>query len=121
MELTERYKIGAVIGEGNFAVVKQCLHRASRKEYALKVINKTKCQGREQMIDNEVSILRRVKHPNIIQLVEDFETPSELYLVMELVKVGNFSPFGLVVDLYFVSRNEAYCVCLKISLYDHLF
>ena len=61
--------------------------RSSRKEYALKIINKSKCQGREQMIENEVCILRRVQHPNIIQLVEDVETPTELYLVMELVKV----------------------------------
>ena len=40
------------------------------------------------MIENEVSILRRVKHVNIIALIEEFETNDELYLVMELVKVS---------------------------------
>ena len=40
------------------------------------------------MIENEVSILRLVKHPNIIELVEEYDTPHELYLVMELVKVS---------------------------------
>lgn len=39
------------------------------------------------MIQNEVSILRRVKHPNIVLLIEEMDTYSELYLVMELVKV----------------------------------
>lgn len=34
-----------------------------------------------------MSILRRVKHPNIIMLVEEMETTTELFLVMELVKV----------------------------------
>jgi hypothetical protein len=34
-----------------------------------------------------VSILRRVKHPNIIMLIEEMETATELFLVMELVKV----------------------------------
>jgi hypothetical protein len=34
-----------------------------------------------------VSILRRVKHPNIIMLVEEMETATDLFLVMELVKV----------------------------------
>lgn len=41
----------------------------------------------EHLIENEVSILRRVKHPNIIMLVEEMETATELFLVMELVKV----------------------------------
>lgn len=40
------------------------------------------------MIENEVSILRRVNHVNIILLVEEFDGPTELYLVMELVKVN---------------------------------
>lgn len=42
----------------------------------------------EHLIENEVSILRRVKHPNIIMLIEEMDTPTELYLVMELVKVS---------------------------------
>ncbi len=41
----------------------------------------------EHMIQNEVAILRRVKHPNIVLLIEEMDTYSELYLVMELVKV----------------------------------
>lgn len=32
-------------------------------------------------------MLRKVKHPNIIMLIEEVDTSSELYLVMELVKV----------------------------------
>lgn len=41
----------------------------------------------EHLIESEVAVLRRVKHPNIIMLMEEVDTPSELYLVMELVKV----------------------------------
>ncbi|XP_050829741.1 serine/threonine-protein kinase DCLK2 isoform X5 [Serinus canaria] len=44
---------------------------------------------KEHLIENEVSILRRVKHPNIIMLIEEMDTPTELYLVMELVKGGD--------------------------------
>lgn len=39
------------------------------------------------MVQSEVSILRRVKHPNIVLLIEEMDMPAELYLVMELVKV----------------------------------
>ncbi|NXX93135.1 DCLK2 kinase, partial [Centropus bengalensis] len=65
------------------------LARSTGKEFALKIIDKAKCCGKEHLIENEVSILRRVKHPNIIMLVEEMDTPTELYLVMELVKGGD--------------------------------
>uniref|UniRef100_A0A8C5NRM9 Serine/threonine-protein kinase DCLK2 n=1 Tax=Junco hyemalis TaxID=40217 RepID=A0A8C5NRM9_JUNHY len=87
--ILEKYKVGKVIGDGNFAVVKECVERSTGKEFALKIIDKAKCCGKEHLIENEVSILRRVKHPNIIMLVEEMDTPSELYLVMELVKGGD--------------------------------
>ncbi|KAK5926228.1 hypothetical protein CgunFtcFv8_021819 [Champsocephalus gunnari] len=87
--ISEKYKIGKVIGDGNFAVVKECVERSTGKEFALKIIDKAKCTGKEHLIENEVAVLRRVKHPNIIMLIEEVDTPSELYLVMELVKGGD--------------------------------
>ncbi|KAK3561051.1 hypothetical protein QTP86_026389 [Hemibagrus guttatus] len=87
--IAERYKVGRMIGDGNFAVVRECVERSTGREYALKIINKGKCRGKEHMIQNEVSILRRVKHPNIVLLIEEMDTYSELYLVMELVKGGD--------------------------------
>ncbi|KAF3852490.1 hypothetical protein F7725_005845 [Dissostichus mawsoni] len=86
--ISEKYKIGKVIGDGNFAVVKVWRSRSTGKEFALKIIDKAKCTGKEHLIENEVAVLRRVKHPNIIMLIEEVDTPSELYLVMELVKLG---------------------------------
>ncbi|XP_051992924.1 serine/threonine-protein kinase DCLK2-like isoform X5 [Xyrauchen texanus] len=85
----DKYKIGKVIGDGNFAVVKECVERSTGKEFALKIIDKNKCRGKEHLIENEVAVLRRVKHPNIIMLIEEVDTPIELCLVMELVKGGD--------------------------------
>ncbi|XP_064297081.1 serine/threonine-protein kinase DCLK1 isoform X1 [Phalacrocorax carbo] len=87
--IAERYKVGRTIGDGNFAIVKECIERSTGREYALKIIKKSKCRGKEHMIQNEVSILRRVKHPNIVLLIEEMDMPTELYLVMELVKGGD--------------------------------
>lgn len=87
--IMDKYKIGKVIGDGNFAVVKECVERSTGKEFALKTIDKNKCRGKEHLIENEVAVLRRVKHPNIIMLIEEVDTPTDLYLVMELVKGGD--------------------------------
>ncbi|KAK9498719.1 hypothetical protein O3M35_003292 [Rhynocoris fuscipes] len=84
-----KYIMGQVIGDGNFAVVRKCIDKTKNIEYALKIIDKSKCVGKEHMIENEVAILRVVNHPNIIQLIAEYDTPNELYLVMELVKGGD--------------------------------
>ncbi|XP_063059172.1 serine/threonine-protein kinase DCLK1-like [Engraulis encrasicolus] len=87
--ISDRYKVGRMIGDGNFAVVRECVEHSTGRAYALKIINKGKCRGKEHMVQNEVAILRRVKHPNIVLLIEEMDTYNELYLVMELVKGGD--------------------------------
>ncbi|RVE60741.1 hypothetical protein OJAV_G00184110 [Oryzias javanicus] len=87
--INDKYKVGKVIGDGNFAVVKECVERATGQEFALKIIDKARCCGKEHLIENEVAVLRRVRHPSIIQLIEVDETPTQLFLVMELVKGGD--------------------------------
>jgi hypothetical protein len=69
---------------GNFSVVKKCRDRETSKLYALKIIDKKLVEGKEEMIETEVEILRRVKHPNIISMIEAFDTDDKLYLVMDL-------------------------------------
>lgn len=88
--IMRNYEIGDLIGEGNFAVVHQCTHTRTRRKYAMKVIDKRKCAGKEAMIENEVLILRKIKHPNIVQLYEDYDYANELVLVLELVYVCIF-------------------------------
>jgi len=61
--------------------------RARKLPFALKVIDTVKVKGQEEVIENEVAILRRLKNRNIVQLIEEFHTPSATFLVMELVNV----------------------------------
>lgn len=44
--IAERYKVGRTLGDGNFAVVRECLERSTGREYALKIISKDKCRGK---------------------------------------------------------------------------
>ncbi|CAL1538134.1 unnamed protein product [Lymnaea stagnalis] len=88
ISLTNKYEVGNLIGTGNFAVVLECKDKKSQRKYALKIINKEICKGKEKMIDNEVRILRCVKHPNIIRLIEDYSNQHQIFYVMELVKAS---------------------------------
>uniref|UniRef100_A0A8C6KH45 Serine/threonine-protein kinase DCLK2 n=1 Tax=Nothobranchius furzeri TaxID=105023 RepID=A0A8C6KH45_NOTFU len=79
--------------------------RSTGKEFALKIIDKAKCSGKEHLIENEVAVLRKVKHPNIIMLIEEVDTLSELYLVMELVKGGDL--FDAITSLAKYTEKDA--------------
>lgn len=49
--IAERYKVGRTLGDGNFAVVRECMERSTGREYALKIINKDKCRGKVRHLD----------------------------------------------------------------------
>ncbi|XP_075956482.1 serine/threonine-protein kinase DCLK1b isoform X2 [Anarhichas minor] len=113
LPITERYKVGRTLGDGNFAVVRECVERSTGREYALKIINKEKCRGKEHMIQSEVSILRHVKHPNIVLLIEEMDTCSELYLVMELVKGGDL--FDAITSSSKYTERDASCMLFNLA------
>lgn len=88
-EVTEIYDVGRPIGDGHFSVVHCCMNKKSQQFFALKYIDKLKCRGNYEMIYNEVKILKRLEHPNIVKLIEEFDYDSELFLVLELVQDGD--------------------------------
>ena len=53
----------------------------------------------------EISVLRRLIHPNIVQLVETFEDKSKVYLVMELVTGGEL--FDRIVEKGSYTERDA--------------
>lgn len=88
-EIKNRYSIGRVIGDGNFAVVLRVTEKTTSKDYALKIIDKSKCLGKEHYIDAEIRIMKQLDHPHIISLLSDRDTTRHMYLVMELVNGGD--------------------------------
>lgn len=86
--VNQKYDLGETLGTGAFSEVKVATERATGRKYAIKIIDKAKCKGKESMIQTEVNILKRAKHENIIQLYEMFDVESKIYLVMELVTGG---------------------------------
>lgn len=88
-DIETRYEIMKKIGDGNFAIVHKCRMANTSSEFAMKIIDKGIMKGKEDMIENEIAIMRLCRHPNIIRLVEEFETLENIYLVLELVRGGD--------------------------------
>jgi len=69
--------------------VKKAEHKASKVKYAVKLIKKTDLdeEEKERMI-NEVELLKRLDHPNIIKVKEFYEDMKYFYIVTELCTGG---------------------------------
>ncbi|KAI8620314.1 kinase-like domain-containing protein [Chytriomyces sp. MP71] len=112
--LLEKYELGETLGTGAFSDVKVATERATGNKYAIKIVDKSKCKGKESMIETEVSILMRVRHENIVQLYEMYEIDTKIYLVMELVTGGEL--FDEIVGRGKYSEPDAAKIVYRILL-----
>ncbi len=80
---------GGELGRGAFAVVRRCIEKQTRDEYAAKVIDlrqiKMKGELRLTRVLREVEILRSISHPNIVKLHAAYQNDNTLVIVMELI------------------------------------
>jgi serine/threonine protein kinase len=88
--LLGRFEVGKLLGHGTFAKVYHARNVKTNEGVAIKVIDKEKILkgGLIAHIKREISILRRVRHPNIVQLFEVMATKSKIFFVMEFVRGG---------------------------------
>lgn len=121
--IINRYEIKALIGRGTFSHVVRVEHRYTHQPFAIKLLEVKQHQGRDTC-HVELGILRRVHHANIIRLVEVFETPHRVYLVLELatggelldriVSRGSFTEHDATKALIMVSRGLSYIHALGV-------
>ncbi|GLC41368.1 Calcium-dependent protein kinase 13 [Pleodorina starrii] len=85
------YKLGKVLGQGSFGVVRLASHLASGAEVAVKTIRKCLLRSADvASLRREVEILHHLSgHPAISQLLGVYEEPRQLHLVLELYKGGD--------------------------------
>jgi MAP kinase interacting serine/threonine kinase len=84
---------GKVLGDGSYAIVHEIIERRSNTALAVKVITKDMPEHLTQHVRDQVyqemDLLTEVKgHPNIIEFIAFFETPSDYKMVFEKVDGG---------------------------------
>ncbi|KAJ1402173.1 Serine/threonine-protein kinase, active site [Sesbania bispinosa] len=88
--LMQRYELGRFLGQGNFAKVYHARNLKTGQSVAIKVLNKEMIMrvGLKEQIKREISVMRLMKHPNIVQLYEVMASKTKIYFAMEYVKGG---------------------------------
>ncbi|KAI3897469.1 hypothetical protein MKW92_032817 [Papaver armeniacum] len=82
-----KYAMGRTLGEGSFAKVKFAKNVENGDCVAIKILDKNKVLRHEmiQMIKREISTMKMIKHPNVIQLHEVMASKTKVYIVLEYV------------------------------------
>ncbi|KFD62739.1 hypothetical protein M514_09197 [Trichuris suis] len=119
VELRDRFEWGPLLGDGNFAVVHECIHKSTGKTYAVKVIDKRKCRNKEQIIENEVRLLSRVRHEYVVQLHDSISLKDLHLLVLEFVPGGDLFD-ALVAARTFPEATAAHMMQNLMSALAHL-
>nr|ACJ48972.2 cold-induced CIPK [Lepidium latifolium]AUQ44337.1 CIPK [Lepidium latifolium] len=85
-----RYEVGKLLGQGTFAKVYHARNLKTGDNVAVKVIDKDRVLkvGMNEQTKREISVMKLLKHPNIVELHEVMATKSNIYFVMEYVKGG---------------------------------
>lgn len=84
------YDFQETLGKGHYSVVKLAQHVISKHYVAVKIIDKHKLDEVElKHLNHEVRVMKLLRHPNVVRLFEVVDTPSCLFLILELGEGGD--------------------------------
>lgn len=92
-EFKKTYEYISILGNGAYGTVK--LYRSSKNnsvKFAVKTVNKTILDYSSIiLLQNEVKIMKRLDHPNIVKFYETYEDEVMLNIVMEYISGDNLT------------------------------
>jgi serine/threonine protein kinase len=88
-ELNAKYDWGKQIGTGMSGKVYLCSRKTDGKTFAIKCCGTTGLTKDDlSSLRQEVALLKKVKHPNILEYVEHVEAKDMIYIVTDLISGG---------------------------------
>lgn len=115
-KLEDAYKLGKVLGKGNYAEVRLAQDLRTKEDFAVKCVDKTKLTKEDlDGLTVEIAVLRELRDvsPHVIRLIADFETPRHRYMVLELMSGGEL--FDRIVKREHYSEADAQPVVLTLA------
>ncbi|KAI3682812.1 hypothetical protein L1987_83093 [Smallanthus sonchifolius] len=84
----QRYELGKLLGQGNFAKVYHGRNLETGVNVAIKITDKDRVLkvGMMDRIKREIAVMKLVKHANVVQLYEVMASKTKIYFVLEYVK-----------------------------------
>ncbi|XP_038604013.1 caM kinase-like vesicle-associated protein isoform X2 [Tachyglossus aculeatus] len=88
-DIADKYEMGALLRAKEFCELCVARERRTERLYVCKKFLKRDGRQVRRAARNEILILKMVNHPNILQLIDTFETRKEFYIIQELATGGD--------------------------------
>ena len=112
-ELGLDFKYIETIDHGAFGTVIHVIEISTNRDMAIKVIKKTHLSLTQiEKVKEEISILKKLNHENIVKFFGFFETNNQLLIKMEYVKYGTLSKW--MKNHKTITENEASIILKQI-------
>ena len=86
---SQKYKVLSRLGDGSYGTVYLAINIITKQNFAMKKINKVKENEIDDMeIKNEIDILSKLDHPNIVKIIEFYSTPKAYYIITDFCSCG---------------------------------
>lgn len=81
------YEFIQVLGQGIFSVVRKAICLKSGAIVAIKSYDKAKCKIHAQHINikQEIEIMQKTSHKNLVSFIDSFETEKDIHIVIEYI------------------------------------
>ena len=88
METIGEYRVGRLLGEGGMGKVFEAEERLSGRKVALKVLRPelARSEPARRLFENEMTVLSRLDHPNIVRCLACAEVSGDLVMALELLE-----------------------------------
>ena len=95
MKFSDYYEMKESIGKGKFGVVNLGIHKKTKQQVAIKIINKDSIKTTEdkELVRIEIGVLKLCHHPNIVRLLDHFENIDYIFIVMEYIEGGTLGNY----------------------------
>ncbi|XP_032066840.1 caM kinase-like vesicle-associated protein [Thamnophis elegans] len=104
-DITDKYEIGQLLRAKEFCEICVARERQTDRLYICKKFLKKDGRKVRRAAKNEIFILKMVNHPNILQLIDTFETRKEFYIIQELATGGDV--FDWILDQGYYTEKDA--------------
>ena len=86
---TKKYKVIQKLGDGAYGTVYLATNLMTKQKVAMKKIDKVKDNEIDDMeIKNEIDILRKLDHPNIVKIIEFYSASKAYYIITDYCSCG---------------------------------
>jgi serine/threonine protein kinase len=79
------------IGQGAFATVYLAYSKISKKQFAIKCLDKRNQSSKNNLLRQEAKILAKIQHDNIVRFVKTIETKDFIYIIQEYCNMDLYS------------------------------